>query len=62
MATETPPPVRNRTFEPGTMGISGLIVAGLTGGVAVFSASILAAIAVALGITAALALTIASLH
>ncbi|MBH0777721.1 hypothetical protein, partial [Nocardia bovistercoris] len=47
-----------RSLEPGTAWLSGLIVATLTGGVAVLSASVLSAVLVALGITAALALAL----
>lgn len=62
MAAKTTPPSRDRTLDPGSAWLSGLIVTALTGGVVVLSASILSAIAVAFGISAALALTIGLMH
>ncbi|MBH0779407.1 hypothetical protein [Nocardia bovistercoris] len=62
MAANNTPSPRPRTLDSGSAWLSGLIVTALTGGVAVLSASILAAIAVAVGISAALALTIGLMH
>ncbi|MET7768368.1 hypothetical protein [Nocardia sp. NPDC005366] len=57
MAVKTPRPGPRR-IETGSAWLSGLIVATLSGGVAVLSASVLSAVFVAFGITVALALAL----